>query len=256
MTKDPDLLLSPERPNPARQITRVKHEPRRRVLTVSAVEALTPHMRRIHFSSPDMADFTSLSPDDHIKLFLPEGDGGEVKRDYTPRAFDTAAGVITIDFALHEAGPATAWAVGAQPGDSLTIGGPRGSAIIPDAFDWRMFIGDETALPAIGRQLEEARPGARLITIACVDEAEDIQAIETHADWTAEWLRRDLLGPDDEANVRAALNRVFPKDGAGFVWIAGEARFAKALRAYVNEQLGQPIEWIKASGYWVRDPED
>jgi NADPH-dependent ferric siderophore reductase len=235
-----------------RQLVRVRHETKRRVLTLWAVEALTPHMRRLHFQCDDLMGFVSLSPDDHIKLFFPGADGREAMRDYTPRRFDVAAGTMAIDFALHDAGPATAWAVAAKPGDTLNIGGPRGSVVIPDAFDWRLFIGDETALPAIGRQLEEARPGAAIITVACVDQAEDIQAIDTAAAWTPLWLCRDAVGADDLANVRQALGRVFPRGGAGFVWIAGEAQFAKALRAHVHGDLGHPLEWIKASGYWVR----
>ncbi len=36
----------------------------------------------------------------------------------------------------------------------LDIGGPRGLAVVPDDFDWYWLIGDETALPAIGRFIE------------------------------------------------------------------------------------------------------
>ena len=68
----------------------------------AAVEALTPRMRRIRFSSPDLGDFVSLSPDDHVKLVFPIPGGEPVMRDYTPRAFDTASQTLVIDFALHQ----------------------------------------------------------------------------------------------------------------------------------------------------------
>jgi NADPH-dependent ferric siderophore reductase len=256
MLSDPRSAPPQTRLDPTRELRRVRHETRRRTLTVSAVETLTPHMRRIHLHSFELGDFASSSPDDHIKLFLPGPDGSEIKRDYTPRSFDVAAGTLAIDFALHEAGPATAWAMGAKPGDRLVIGGPRGSVIVPETFDWNLLIGDETTLPAIGRRLEEAQPGMRMISIGCVDQAQDIQTFDTAADWTCVWLCRDVDGADDLANVRRVLERLFPSSGAGFVWIAGEALFARALRAHVNERLGHPAEWTKASGYWVRDPAD
>src|SRR5690242_7524735 len=98
-------------------IERVRHETRRRTLTVESVIDITPGMRRIALSGDDLADFTSLAPDDHIKIFVPAADGGEERRDYTPRRYDNAARSLTIDFALHEAGPVTQWAIGARTGD-------------------------------------------------------------------------------------------------------------------------------------------
>ena len=67
--------------------TRIRHELRRRMLTVSSTELLTPRMRRFGFTSPDLHDFVSASHDDHIKLFFPgAGDGRETcMRDFTPR---------------------------------------------------------------------------------------------------------------------------------------------------------------------------
>jgi NADPH-dependent ferric siderophore reductase len=34
-----------------------------------------------------------------------------------------------------------------QVGDRLDIGGPRGSAVVPDDFDWYLLIGDEARRP-------------------------------------------------------------------------------------------------------------
>ena len=115
-------------------IRRERRETRRRQLIVASVERLTPVMQRIRLGG-DLADFVSPAPDDHVKLFFPAGDG-IVARDYTPRAFDPARGELTLDFALHESGPASDWARAARPGDTLEIGGPRGSTIVADEFDW------------------------------------------------------------------------------------------------------------------------
>lgn len=67
---------SPAAPAPRHAIRRLRHDTRRRSITVSGVSAITPRMLRITFTSPDLADFSSAAHDDHIKLFVPALDGG------------------------------------------------------------------------------------------------------------------------------------------------------------------------------------
>lgn len=242
------------------QITRVRHESRRRTLTVASVQRLTPHMQRIGFTSPELHDFVSASADDHIKLFFPSGDvaGGIDKpcmRDFTPRRFDPAAGTLVIDFALHEAGPATEWAATAKVGDLLEIGGPRGSSVIPDDFDWYLLIGDDTALPAIGRRVEELRPGVSVITAVSLAGPDEAQIFQTKAVWTPLWAVRPQ-GGDDIAVLHKVLDGLELPSGEGHVWIAAEGSVARALRTYMIEKRGHPREWIKAAGYWSRGQAD
>ena len=250
---------------PRHAVTRVRRDTRRRRLTVTHVERITPGMARVHFASPELRDFASLSPDDHVKLFFPvsngDGPGGDAPmRDYTPRRFDAEAGTLVIDFALHGAGhdhgpnigPATAWAIAARPGATLEIGGPRGSLVVADDFDWVLLIGDETALPAIGRRVEALRPGVPVTTIVVVDGAAERQVFETRADWTPVWVVRQGQGADDAELLLAALADHVPLTGEGYVWIAAEARVARALRVHMGEVRRHPEEWIRASGYWVR----
>jgi NADPH-dependent ferric siderophore reductase len=234
-------------------ITRIRRETRRRILTVAAIEALTPRMRRIVFTSDALHDFDSASHDDHVKLFFPAGADGEApRRDFTPRAFDPAAGRLVIDFALHEAGPATAWAAGATIGDHLEIGGPRGSTIVPDDFDWYLLVGDETALPAIGRRVEELRPGVPVTTLAVVADASEMQTFTARAILTPVWVLRSQSGDDDLASLRAALAELTLPPGDGFIWIGAEASVARALRRDLVEDRGHPKIWLKAAGYWTR----
>jgi NADPH-dependent ferric siderophore reductase len=57
-------------------------------------------MLRIALGGEDLADFTTPSADDHIKLYVP-GRAGELEsRDFTPRHFDAASRQLTLDFAL------------------------------------------------------------------------------------------------------------------------------------------------------------
>ncbi len=233
------------------RLERVRREPKRRHLTVVSVSNLTPKMRRIEFASPELADFVSLSPDDHIKLIVPDPapPQGVAMRDYTPRAYDAARCVLTIDFALHEAGPATAWALAAKPGDTVDIGRPRGSLIVPDDFDTYLIVGDETALPAIGRRVEVLRAGVPVTTVVVVDGSDEVQNFATRADWRPIWLFRD---GDDGARLRDALASWAPPTGDGYVWIAAEARAARRVKDYMLVERRHPKAWLKASGYWVR----
>lgn len=238
------------------QINRVRREPLRRTLTVAEVERLTPGMLRLHFTSDDLASFESLSFDDHIKIFLANAGEDErpPMRDFTPRRFDTAKGIIAIDFAIHDAGPAVDWAKGATVGDALEIGGPRGSAVIPDDFDWYWLIGDETALPAIGRRVEELRERVPVTSLVIVGGEDEAQAFETSADWSGRWVVR-TPGADDGAALIAALADLPLPEGEGFIWIAAEAAVARAVRGHVLER-GHPAQWLKAAGYWQRGHAD
>src|SRR5580658_5829610 len=114
---------------------RVRNNSRRRTLTVLEKGYVTPRMLRIVLGGDDLKGFTSPSADDHIKLYVP-GDGRDLEaRDFTPRDFDPEAQKLTIDVALHPAGPAIRWAEQVEIGNSVEINGPRGSFLIADDFD-------------------------------------------------------------------------------------------------------------------------
>jgi NADPH-dependent ferric siderophore reductase len=54
-------------------VSRVRHELRLRNTLVMQTQQITPNMVRITLSGPELQGFTSLSPDDHVKLFIPAG---------------------------------------------------------------------------------------------------------------------------------------------------------------------------------------
>ncbi|MBY5351434.1 siderophore-interacting protein [Rhizobium leguminosarum] len=235
--------------SPTPGIERVRHDTRRRTLAVESIVDITPGMRRIILSGGDLADFNSLAPDDHIKIFVPAADGREERRDYTPRRYDNIERKLTIDFALHEAGPVTQWAIDARPGDRLEIGGPRGSAVVSKTVKRWLLIGDETALPAIGRRIEESGAGTVITTIAAVTGPLEEQVYETSAELHAHWAHRPLSQATDATALLKLLSTVDIQPET-FIWVAAEASVTRDIRAYLLER-GCPIGWIKASGYWV-----
>jgi NADPH-dependent ferric siderophore reductase len=226
-----------------RRVQRVRHELKLRDLTVQRVEDLTPHLRAITFGGESLADFVSASFDDHVKLML-DADGSEpVRRDYTPRRFDTAARELTLEFVLHGDGPAARWAAQAQPGQRVRIGGPRGSFIIPTDHDWHLLVGDTSALPAIARRLEELPAGAHTIVIAQAADGADRRALPSAADVSLAWV-------DSPQACLAAVRALTLPDGAGYAWCAGEAAEMAALRRVLVDEKGHDRHAIRAAAYW------
>lgn len=229
----------------------VRHELKRRSLTVTAHQYLTPHMIRITLSGDDMGDFPSLAPDDHIKIFVPAGADATAMRDYTPRSFTRETGQLVLDFAVHEAGPATRWAINARPGDTLDIGGPRGSRIVTGDIPHWLLIGDETALPAIGRRLEEARETDRFTVFITVPGREDEQTFNTPASVDLTWVHGPVNDPDRDALLMDSLYQADIPPGT-FIWVAAEGSLTREIRRYLLEDRRHSNLWMKASGYWVR----
>jgi len=245
-------------------IRRVRHELKMRKLNVSRVQNLTPHMVRVTVTGDDLEGFVSAAPDDHVKLFFPVDDGaintpnvgpdGPVypegvtpspARDYTPRRYDAARNELDIDFVLHGEGPASTWAEQVKVGDLIGVGGPRGSMVVPDDYDHYVLVGDETALPAIGRWLEEmptTTPVTVLIEIAATEERQ-VLARDVH------WVIRGKSTPSLD-DMLAALP-IPPGDT--FWWVATESKRARALRSLLVETRQIDKDWVKATGYWQAD---
>jgi NADPH-dependent ferric siderophore reductase len=249
--------------------TRVRHRLVPRQLQVTRIVDLTPKMRRITLSGADLTGFSSPSPDDHVKLFiplpgeerprmptfsgepmsLPEGTVFSPARDYTPRRYDAHAGELDIDFVLHGEGPAATWAAQVQIGQWIGVGGPRGSSIPPNDFDSYLLAGDETALPSIARCIEQLPAGSNIVVVAEVADANEQQALPTGTH--VYWLHRNGAQPGELLQRKLAMIEI--PGGDCYVWIATESRRAMAIREHLTEQRGHPEAWIKASGYWQQD---
>jgi NADPH-dependent ferric siderophore reductase len=226
-------------------VERVRHELKLRELEVAAIEPLGPSFVSITFRGEALADFTSLSFDDHVKLMFddPEAPGEQVRRDYTPRRFDREARLLTIEFALHGHGKASDWARTARVGSRLVAGGPRGSMIIPAQLDWHLLAGDATALPAIARRLEEL-PGSCRAEVLVLAEPDERRDFDTRAHAAVRWCAT----PD---GLLAALDALPLPAGAGFAWGGGEAGLMAGVRALLARK-GLPRQATRVSAYWKR----
>src|SRR5688572_10138253 len=230
------------------RVQRVRHEIRRRDVGVVRVDDLSPHFRSVTFGGDSLEGFTSLSFDDHVKFVLADGGTNPVMRDYTPRRWDAARRELTIEFALHGDGPVASWAAAAAIDQRVTIAGPRGSFIIPLDYDWHLLVGDETALPAISRRLEELGAGARAIVLAHVDDALDRREFASAATVQVQWF--DAPGPLIEA-----LRSLELPAGEGYAWCAGEACAMATVRRVLVEEKGHHKHAIRAAAYWKKGAE-
>jgi NADPH-dependent ferric siderophore reductase len=241
----PKPIQDPTSARPASRVQRVRHELKRRELEVLRVATLSPHCRSVTFTGDTLADFISASFDDHVKLILPSGDATPTMRDYTPRHFDPVARELTIEFALHGHGPAANWARQVQPGQRAMVGGLRGSFIIPTDYAWHLLVGDETALPAIARRLEELPEGAQAIVIVQTADAADRRVFRGTANLAVQWLS------SAEAMLDALRALPLPR-GEGYAWCAGEARVVAEMRAILVDEKGHNRHAIRAAAYWKK----
>jgi NADPH-dependent ferric siderophore reductase len=240
--------------------------PRTTTLEVRRTERLTPGVIRVVAGGGDIADFPDTEHTDrYVKIVFPrpgvsypepfdmQAIRAELPREqwpsirtYTVRALDRAAGELTIDFVVHgDRGLAGPWAAAARPGDVLRLLGPGGAyAPDPDA-DWHLFVGDESALPAIGAACERLPAGARAVAVLEVggpDEHQELPAtVEQH------WVHRDPERPDQLVEAVRALD--FPL-GRVDAFVHGEAGAVRGLRRHLVDERGVPRAGLSVSGYW------
>lgn len=258
------------------EIRRVRHPLKVRALTIAAVTRLTPHMVRLTLTGPSLADLAMDGFDDHVKLMLPapgagalvfppmtadgrpdwEGSGltPPVMRDYTPRRLDRAALELDIDFALHGSGPAALWAAAAKVGDSVHIGGPRGSMVVPADLQWQWLIGDEAALPAIARRLEELGPQVAVTVVVETGDDDALPPLNLAGARQLIVVRRPAHGSGAglAAPLAAAVRALATPVGRGHAFAAAESQTVTAVRAVLIGEHGLDKSQVRASAYWRR----
>ncbi|QVM97833.1 siderophore-interacting protein [Pseudomonas sp. B21-012] len=246
-------------------IHRVNHEIKHRRLNVLRVTELTPRMRRITLGGPELQGFTSVGSDDHVKLMFAcsaeeqavldnldfSRDGlRPTMREYTPRRIDLAGGEMDIDFVLHGDGPASTWAAQAQVGQVLNMAGPRASLVVPDIFDSYLLVGDETAIPAIARRLEELPAGRKVLAVIEIENAQEQQALASAAQVEVIWVLRQ------QQDLLEVVKDLSLPSGQLYTWVALEKSLMRKAKRLLIDDKGVKEDLIKAASYWQLDPHD
>ncbi|MCQ4119214.1 siderophore-interacting protein [Rhodococcus tibetensis] len=228
-------------------------EPPDRWAPVVRTERITPNMQRITLSGGDLTRFESSgAPDERLLLAFPPGG---MERSYTVRRWDPSACEMDIDFAVHAGGPAVRWALQASPGEVVGFSAASGWYAPPGDEEWQLLVADMTALPAVGRIVEELPGSAHVHVIAEITTTEDRQQLTTGADLTVTWLHDSGNGTGRSRLAEAARSWSRPS-GPGYVWFAGEAKTSRDVRRWLRHELGWPPERYDVMGYWRADKED
>jgi NADPH-dependent ferric siderophore reductase len=221
------------------------------VLEVRRTERLTPHMIRVVAGGDQLGSFPDTPyTDRYVKIVFPRAgvaypepfdvdsiraqlprEQWPLTRTYTVRAFDPAAGELTIDVVQHgDSGVAGPWAAAARPGDVLRLLGPGGAyAPDPDA-DWHLMVGDESALPAIAAACERVPAGVpALAVLEVADEADHVPG----------------------QLVTAVRELTFPP-GRVHAFVHGEAGQVRSVRTHLVNEREVARELLSVSGYWRR----
>lgn len=271
---------------------------------------LSPSLHRLVFTGADVARMKTEGPDQRIKVFFPlpgqyapEVPSGEdwyaryraladdqrpPMRTYTLRQLRAAQGEVDVDFVLHgETGPASRWAVHAQPGDRVVLLAPDADcAESSEGWEWKppagvgqvLLVADETALPAVAGILEElAAQVDPPRVLALLEVAGEGGAIALKATPSAElvWLPRGqaaygqalveavqarlaaspVVAGDalDEIDVDAQI--LWEQSDAGvagpfYAWVAGEAGAVMAIRRHLVRDCGLDRRALTFMGYW------
>lgn len=250
-----------------------------RELRIERIRDLGPAMRRITLTGAQLAAFTSANGleepefrsdgfDDDIRLIFPYPGKDEpvlpvqdeahldwprepraLSRVYTVRRWDPAARELDIDFVKHGTGIATSWAYRAQPGDRIHITSPAASQALPTA-DWLLIAGDDTAIPAISRLLEELPEDA--IAKVFIEVARHEHQLELRQLPRVEvtWLVRDGAPAGSTTLLLDAVRDANWLGGAPYAWIAGESAAVKDIRRYLVEDRDMPKTDVEFTGYW------
>jgi NADPH-dependent ferric siderophore reductase len=211
--------------------------------TVTGVVELTPRMRRVTVAGESLRGLRT-QPAQDAELILLEPTGRKLRRRYTIRQARPDSGEWDLDVLLHGAGPGSTWGATARPGDEISFFGPRGRLELT-AADWHLFVGDESALPAIAA-LTEVVPDRPTIAVIEVGDRSDelpVGAGEVH------WCHRGPIRPGTPDLLAPAIAALTTPAGIGHGYLLGESRTVVALREAVAQHgLGVGETFVK--GYW------
>jgi NADPH-dependent ferric siderophore reductase len=220
--------------------------------TVVAVRELTPRMRRITVAGPSLRGLRPRAAQD-VELVLVDDTGRKVKRRYTIRHARPERGEFDLDALRHGGGsaPGAAWAAAARPGDAVEFFGPRGRMEHSDA-DWHLFVGDESAVPAIAAMVETLPAEQCAIAVLEVGGPTDEMPLDrVDGAFTTHWVHRLGAEPGHPELLAAELAQLAPPPGTGHAYLLGESRAMIALRPALSDQeIAHGDVYVK--GYWNR----
>jgi NADPH-dependent ferric siderophore reductase len=238
--------------DPFAQLTGPLADTRNLHFEVASTAQLTPHMQRIELTAAELDGFR-YHPGQDVMLLVAADGRRPVRRRYTIRHLDQDRQQLTIDVVLHGDGPGERWVRSVRPGDRIEGIGPRGKVFPSMSADWHLFMGDESALPAI-LAMTEALPGDADATLVLEVPAEaDEQEVTAAARTRVSWLHRPgrPAGYAASSALVSEAAEVELPPGDGHAYLLGEASVVLAMREKLTAR-GLPQDQISPKAYWGR----
>ena len=221
---------------------------RRLAFEVIESAQISTNMQRIRLTAPELAGF-QYQPGQDVMLLVAADGHRPVRRRYTIRSLDRDTLTLTLNIVRHADGPGERWVRAARPRDTIEGIGPRGKITASLDADWHMFMGDESAMPAI-LAMTESLPGDSDATLVIeVPGADDEQELLAPARTRLSWLHRLGGQAGDPALLAAEAGEIELPPGNGHAYLFGEASVVLRLRETLAAR-GLRQEQISPKAYW------
>ena len=225
-------------------------KPQLRQLTVKRKSLITKHMLRVTLGGAGMEGFPEGRESANCKLVLPSTGDSPAVRTYTVRNHRPKSAEVDIDFVLHaEHGPASSWALQAEAGDTIGFAGPGKVKLVDFSADWFLLVGDMSALPAIGANIDQLPDDARGHVVLEVIDEDDRQPLGLPEGMEVEWVINPAPHKPGSTLLEAVAGRPW-LEGRVAAWVAGESTITRRIRRYLKQEQRVPRGDLYASGYW------
>jgi len=171
-------------------------------------------------------------------------------RTYSVWRCDPRRGTVDLGVLLHGAGPGSAWAERAQPGDRVAFLGPTGSFVVRPEAAWHLFAGDETAAFAF-EAMVAALPDRS--TATCLLEApgpaDELPPLDP--DFAPAWVHRGNRPPGPESGLLEVVRSLPLSSSPGIAYVAGELATCRAIRDHLVKERGLPARNVRVKPFWA-----
>lgn len=241
---------------------------------VTAVADLSPIMRRLTLSAPELRSFTPLGPDEYFGLVAPphghplpelpqdpdsptpSGAFSDLPQEsrpavrwYTVRDHRPDIGEVDVDVVTHgDAGPGSAWVLRAEVGSAAAFQTGTSAYRTEQVSGPQVIAGDETAIPAISRILEELPPTVEAYVFVEVPAVGDVPALPSAPAASVTVVERGTDAPGS-ALLPAVEQADLPIPSSA--WVAGEQSSVAAVRRYLTGTLGAEKRSVYFCPYWI-----
>jgi len=216
-----------------------------RTLAVKDKKFITPNMLRITLAG----EFPANQEGAHIKLIFSNQDNPRILRTYTIAR--QRHNEIDIDFVVHGTnGIACNWALNANLGDIIDVGGPGSRKLVNFDANYFVFAADMTALPALSVNLAMISDNASGCAVIEVINEQDIQQLQHPKEVNIIWLINSEPGANPNLLADNLRNNLENIPDNSYIWAACEFSSMRNSRSLIRDEWQIERGSYYLSSYW------